>query len=128
MSSSDWATLLLAIGALITSGVTLWKARKTVPSEARSLDADTSTKYMQIASDAADHVIEVNERLDKLEVRMVIVEHNFRIAMDYVQTLLDGIDRLVHQLKASNLTPVWTPPALPKLRDTGELKRPKEDK
>lgn len=122
MTIGDWATLIMSAAALITAGISIWKARTTMPAEVDKLRADTATQYSNLARQAADRVLEMNNRYETLEDRLDILEHNFKLAMDYVQVLLDGIDRLIHQLKANNLTPVWTPPDKPKLKDTGELK------
>lgn len=123
MTAGDWATLLMSMAALGTAAAAIWKAQRTAPAEVKNIDADTASKYAEIARGAAEDVLKMNDKFDLLADRMEIMEHNFHTAMEYIQTLLAGIDRLIHQLKANNMTPVWTPPVMPKLKDTGELKQ-----
>lgn len=125
-----WQTI---ITALIPSGLvslvsllTLINQRKKDRTDnAEKIQAMTMKLIEPLQERIQDMQAENEEERDRrkhVEKRLELVEQNFKLAVDYVDILKSGVTKLVSQLQQHDIIPVWIPPAMPKFKDTGELK------
>jgi len=127
----DWNSLTTFLAVLVSVSMFILAWRKA-PSETYNLKAESEAKI----SAAAVALIEpMQKRLDELEKsrerqrisinelerRITDLECELREEKSQKADILDGANKLVHQVESLGANPVYRPPR----RGTGELKAPK---
>jgi len=107
MSIVEIATLLSSLGALTASAVALFKAWRTTP-------ADVAGRYQEIADRAAQRIAVLERAIEELKKENDQLCERFNELEELARQYYEGSQRLFHQIKANNLTPVWSPPQWPR--------------
>ena len=134
-------TTLGTLITLATAAFMLWRAKKMLPAEHASTDAEASKAYAEAASISAETVTKALGRIEILERRSISMEEEVEGLQDTlserdkcIDTLNEelkrrdeliaewaaGIRTLINQLKTAELIPAWEPRSfdvLPRTRD-----------
>lgn len=127
----DWAALTALI-AVIASGITIWLAWRKAPIESQHLKAETEGRITEAALKLIEPLQKRIEELEQsrerqrasineLEQRITELECELRQEYSEKAEIVEGANRLVHQIESLGANPVYRPP---KRGNTGEIKKP----
>jgi len=100
------ATALTALGGMITGFIALKSQKKKQLSEASESIAEAAKTLIEPLRDRVLHLESENSELQKKSER--IEQEMFSVKKELVE-FKDGTERLIYQLKALSVTPVWNP-------------------
>jgi hypothetical protein len=112
MNISDIASIV----AIISSIGAVWIAFRKTPFERANLDASAAKSYAEAAESAAMRAEAAEKELVGMKSELSEIKKYREEDMRYIAELLSGIERLLAQMKAHKLEPVWKPA----LRNLGE--------
>lgn len=114
--------LILAVVAALPGIAALFAQRKKIKSESIKADAEAAEiiqraaftqmeQYKKQRDEDKKRMDELEELAMELKERVEIVENELRETLDYLETCIEGANKLYNQVKKQNDTPEYIPPA-----------------